>query len=103
VPVSELAALLQIGDPNLTLAPPEHLIWRLHYPSINTVDPNNNGALQKLAVRQALAYAVDKAAIVQDWGGPVWQDRRGRQFPNTTSGFKEGADQSRSPNDRGDS
>jgi len=102
VPVSELAALLQIGDTNLTLAPPGDRYGALHYLSLNTVDPNNNGAMQKLAVRQALAYAVDKAAIVQDWGGPRVARPARQAVPNTTSGFKEGADQFVTPNDRGD-
>ncbi len=37
---------------------------------INTVSDNNGGALKDLKVRQALNYAVDKAAIVQQMGGP---------------------------------
>ncbi len=35
----------------------------------NTKTSNNGGALQKLEVRQALQYAVDKAAVVQTLGG----------------------------------
>ena len=38
---------------------------------INTVSANNNGALKDLKVRQALNYAVDKAAVVQQMGGPT--------------------------------
>jgi peptide/nickel transport system substrate-binding protein len=38
---------------------------------INTVSANNNGALKNLKVRQALNYAVDKAAVVQQMGGPT--------------------------------
>ncbi|GLQ08108.1 ABC transporter substrate-binding protein [Devosia yakushimensis] len=38
---------------------------------INTVSENNNGALRDLKVRQALNYAIDKAAIVQQSGGPT--------------------------------
>ena len=37
---------------------------------INTKTSNNSGALQNLKVRQALQYAVDKAAVVQTLGGP---------------------------------
>ena len=37
---------------------------------INTIASNNDGALQNLKVRQALQYAVDKAAVVQTLGGP---------------------------------
>ncbi|RYB03087.1 ABC transporter substrate-binding protein [Lichenibacterium ramalinae] len=38
---------------------------------INTVSANNNGALKTLKVRQALQYAIDKAAIVQQMGGSL--------------------------------
>tara|TARA_R110002124_G_scaffold286271_5_gene466697 strand:+ start:11001 stop:12740 length:1740 start_codon:yes stop_codon:yes gene_type:complete len=38
---------------------------------INTVSDNNDGALQNVLVRQALNYAIDKAAIVQQSGGPT--------------------------------
>ncbi|HEY0474141.1 MAG TPA: ABC transporter substrate-binding protein [Kribbella sp.] len=36
---------------------------------MNTKSNNNNGALRNLKVRQALEYAMDKAAIVQSLGG----------------------------------
>ena len=36
---------------------------------LNSKSPNNDGALAKLEVRQALQYAVDKAAVVQTLGG----------------------------------
>lgn len=36
---------------------------------VNTKTSNNDGALQDLKVRQALQYAVDKAAVVQTLGG----------------------------------
>ncbi|MFD5213302.1 ABC transporter substrate-binding protein [Microbacterium sp. NPDC058345] len=36
---------------------------------INTKTDNNDGALQKLEVRQALQYAIDKTAVVQVMGG----------------------------------
>jgi len=38
---------------------------------INTLSGNNIGALKDLRVRQALEYAVDKAAAVQQQGGPT--------------------------------
>src|SRR3569833_3463308 len=44
---------------------------------INTVSDNNNGALKDLRVRQALQYAVDKAAVVQQQGGPTVAGRGG--------------------------
>ncbi|WP_198665166.1 ABC transporter substrate-binding protein [Tropicimonas sp. IMCC34011] len=36
---------------------------------INTVSDNNDGALRNLKVREALAYAIDRAAVVQQFGG----------------------------------
>lgn len=45
-------------------------VGRTAFIFINTVSGNNNGALKDLRVRQALQYAIDKAAIVQQWGGP---------------------------------
>ncbi|WP_198403469.1 ABC transporter substrate-binding protein [Celeribacter ethanolicus] len=38
---------------------------------INTVSDNNGGALKDLRVRQALNYAIDKTALVQQMGGPA--------------------------------
>jgi peptide/nickel transport system substrate-binding protein len=40
------------------------------YVVFNTVSPNNNDALSKLPVRQALEYALDRTALIQDNGGP---------------------------------
>ena len=40
------------------------------YLDFNTVSPNNGGALGKVAVRQALSYAIDRAHLIQDLGGP---------------------------------
>ncbi len=40
------------------------------YLDFNTVSPNNGGALGKVAVRQALSYAIDRAHLIQDAGGP---------------------------------
>jgi peptide/nickel transport system substrate-binding protein len=37
----------------------------------NTVSPNNNKALEKVAVRQALSYGINRAHLITDAGGPV--------------------------------
>jgi peptide/nickel transport system substrate-binding protein len=39
--------------------------------TFNTVSPNNNKALQKVAVRQALSYGINRAHLVTDNGGPT--------------------------------
>jgi peptide/nickel transport system substrate-binding protein len=37
----------------------------------NTVSPNNNKALEKVQVRQALSYGIDRSHLITDAGGPV--------------------------------
>jgi peptide/nickel transport system substrate-binding protein len=41
------------------------------YIVFNAVSPNNNAALSKVAVRQALSYGVDRAHLLTDNGGPT--------------------------------
>ena len=35
------------------------------------MSPNNNGALEKVAVRQALSYGIDRSHLITDAGGPA--------------------------------
>ncbi|MGQ3295762.1 MAG: ABC transporter substrate-binding protein, partial [Shinella sp.] len=65
VPTAILSTLAATGDEKLTAMS----AGNTNFLFINTVSNNNNGALKDLRVRQALQYAVDKAAIVQQWGG----------------------------------
>ncbi len=65
VPTAILATLAATGDEKLTAMSSGNT----NFLFINTVSDNNKGALKDLRVRQALEYAVDKAAIVQQWGG----------------------------------
>lgn len=67
IPTAILAMLQATGDDKLVPIS----AGNTNFLFINTVSDNNNGALKDLRVRQALAYAVDKAAIVQQWGGPA--------------------------------
>lgn len=66
IPPAILSLLEASGDEGLTAIS----AGNTNFLFINTVSDNNNGALRDLRVRQALNYAVDKAAIVQQWGGP---------------------------------
>ncbi|WP_421594380.1 ABC transporter substrate-binding protein, partial [Shinella sp. M27] len=65
VPTAILSTLAATGDEKLTAMS----AGNTNFLFINTVSDNNKGALKDLRVRQALQYAVDKAAIVQQWGG----------------------------------
>src|SRR5579883_2205171 len=66
-PTAQLAQLVASHDPRLEVGPPGSLN---PYIVFNLQSPNENGALKKLAVRQAIEYAVDKVAVEQVYGGP---------------------------------
>ena len=66
VPPTAIPGLLSAKDPHLSMITsggPEYVVW-------NTASPNNNKALGNPAVRQALNYAINRALIQQDNGGP---------------------------------
>lgn len=66
VPTTQIPGLLASKDPRFSMissAGPSYIVW-------NTVSPNNNKALQNVAVRQALNTAIDRSLIQQDAGGP---------------------------------
>ena len=100
-PTAELTSLLEIGDPNLFLAPPDRFVF-IYGLVINHVGKNNGGALQKLKVRQALEYAVDKTSIVQLRGGPRVARPIRQVVASALTGYRTGADWYVTPNDRGD-
>jgi peptide/nickel transport system substrate-binding protein len=52
----------------------------------NTVSPNNGGALGKVAVRQALSYAINRAHLIQDDGGPQVSPSLTHVLPNGING-----------------
>ncbi|MCL8000422.1 ABC transporter substrate-binding protein [Brucella sp. 21LCYQ03] len=65
IPPATLHLLSSTGDEKLmTIA-----VGRTAFIFVNSTSDNNNGALKDLRVRQALNYALDKAAIVQQMGG----------------------------------
>ena len=67
IPPAILQMLSATGDEKLSTMG----VGRTSFIFINTVSDNNDGALKDLKIRQALNYAVDKAAIVQQMGGPA--------------------------------
>jgi len=77
VPPVTVQMLKMQGDEKLsTLAEgASSMIW------INTVSNNNDGALRNPKVRQALNYAIDKAAVVQQYGGPEFAAPLNGIFP----------------------
>ena len=67
VEAAQVPSLLAADDPNLNVEPTISSNPFLWY---NTQSPNNKGALKDLKVRQALSYAINRANIIQDLGGP---------------------------------
>ncbi|TPG17856.1 ABC transporter substrate-binding protein [Pedococcus bigeumensis] len=67
VPPSQLPALIAKKDPNLNLGEGSS---SNPYLVFNTVSPNNNKALQKKEVRQALSFGLNRGNIIQVLGGP---------------------------------
>ncbi|MDO8359580.1 MAG: ABC transporter substrate-binding protein [Devosia sp.] len=67
IPPAVLQTLTAAGDDKLMTVSSGNT----NFIFINTVSGNNNGALKDVRVRQALNYAIDKAAIVQQQGGPT--------------------------------
>ena len=101
-PTSETASLIEIGDRNLLLSPAGHVYAGMWYLGINVVGPNNNGALKKAEVREALQYAVNKAAIVQIQGGPRVSSPLRQAVSSNVTGHEDGADMYATPMDKGD-
>ncbi|MEJ1088673.1 ABC transporter substrate-binding protein [Microbacterium sp. Mu-80] len=63
---ANIQQLTSVGDEKFTTLENggvDQFLW------FNTKTDNNDGALQKVEVRQALQYAIDKAAVVQVMGG----------------------------------
>jgi peptide/nickel transport system substrate-binding protein len=101
-PTSETASLLEIGDRNLLLSPPGDSYIGMLYLAINVVGPNNAGALKNAEVREALQYAVNKAAVIQILGGPSVSNPLRQAVSSNVTGHEQGADMYATPMDKGD-
>ena len=101
-PTSEVAALLEIGDPKLILSPPGEYFSGMWYLALNLVGPDNGGPLANTDVRRALQYAVNKAAVTQVLGGPQVARPAGQAVSSMVSGYTPGAGMYTTPMDKGD-
>jgi len=102
VPMASLASLLATADPTAWLAPDGGLYGAMRFLVLNHVGPNNSGALKQRAVRQAIAMAVDKAAIAQLAGGPAVARPLNQAVPSSGAGYRAAADHTAPPQDHGD-
>jgi ABC-type transport system substrate-binding protein len=69
---------------------------------VNLVGPNGGGPLGSPDVRQALEYAINKAATVQVQGGPRVARPARQSISSTVTGYRPDADQFATPMDKGD-
>ncbi len=97
-PTSEVPGLRAAKDDRLVVSGGGTL---LPYLTFNYRSPNNDGALNKLEVRQALNYAVNKAAIIKVLGGPEVAQVTGQILPPVIDGYEE-IDPYNTPDDEGD-
>lgn len=66
VPAPDVPSLLATHNSGLILGPTDGLDPFLIF---NFADPNEGGAFKNLQVRQAISYAIDRSALIQDAGG----------------------------------
>ena len=67
VPAPDIPGLVSSHNPNFNL---QSEYSTNPYIIFNTASPNNSNALQNAAVRQAVEYAINRADLTQDLGGP---------------------------------
>ncbi len=86
VPTADVPALKAAKDPNLGIFP-DH--GTNPYLVFNLQSPNNNGALGKVAVRQAIEYAINKVALGQVYGGPALNQPIDQAIPPGNIGYQQ--------------
>ncbi|HEY0448500.1 ABC transporter substrate-binding protein [Actinophytocola sp.] len=86
VPTAAVPSLKAAADPRLGIYPNYDTSPFLVF---NMQSPNNGGALGKVAVRQALEYAVDKVALGQIYGGPSLNTPLGQVIPPGNAGYQQ--------------
>jgi peptide/nickel transport system substrate-binding protein len=83
VPANDVPNLLSTKSPNFQLvtegAANPYIVF-------NTISKNNGGALGNVQVRQAIEYALDRAAFVQNAGGPAVAPPLTHLIPPGTNG-----------------
>jgi peptide/nickel transport system substrate-binding protein len=85
VPASALGRLAAKNDPNLTVNGPP---ISNPYLVFNFKSPNANKAMQKLKVRQAIEYAINKVALAKVYGGPKYNTPLNTIIPPDSVGYQ---------------
>jgi peptide/nickel transport system substrate-binding protein len=85
IPSQSITALQASHDSRLRIWPSSNLN---HYIILNLRSPNSGGAMQKLAVRQAIELGVNKSAIVKVSGGPAINKINSSAIPAGNVGYQ---------------
>jgi peptide/nickel transport system substrate-binding protein len=85
IPSQSIAGLQASHDSRLRVWPSSNLN---PYIILNLRSPNASGAMKKLAVRQAIEYAVNKSAIVKVSGGPAINQIDSSAIPPGNIGYQ---------------
>jgi peptide/nickel transport system substrate-binding protein len=84
--VPGLVSQMQHGGKNFSLGPTYSTNPYIVY---NEVSPNNGGALGKVAVRQAISYAINRAHLIQDFNGAVLSPPLTHILPDGINGSQD--------------
>jgi peptide/nickel transport system substrate-binding protein len=84
--VPGLVAQMKAGSKNFNLGP---TFSSNPYVIFNEVSPNNGGALSKVAVRQALSYAINRTFLIQDANGAVLSPPLTHILPSGINGAQD--------------
>jgi peptide/nickel transport system substrate-binding protein len=85
IPSQSIASLQAAHDPRLRIWPSSNLN---PYIILNLRSPNDGAAMSKLAVREAIEYGVNKAAIVKVSGGPAINKIATSAIPPGSAGYQ---------------
>jgi peptide/nickel transport system substrate-binding protein len=85
IPSQSIASLQASHDPGLRIWPSSNLN---PYIILNLRSPNDGAAMSKLAVREAIEYGVNKAAIVKVNGGPAVDQVADSAVPPGSAGYQ---------------
>jgi peptide/nickel transport system substrate-binding protein len=84
--VPGLVAQMDHGSKNFSLGP---TYSTNPYVVFNGVSPNNGGAMGKVAVRQAISYAINRAHLIQDFNGATLSPPLTHVLPDGINGAQD--------------
>jgi ABC-type transport system substrate-binding protein len=102
VPPADVARLLSAHDERLMIEPPDVLPGAA-YLAVNMVGGSKRNPLRSRAVRQAIGFAIDRAALAKIAGGSQMARPLRQAVASSVTGYRADRDFFITPADRGDS